>query len=182
VRLEEVERDTGEQASQAESLQEMAAWQRQQVEQLLAFQDQLGRLSGEVTSTHLEAAQTETDNSLEAMQREQEALEQKRQALLIENQGLLETCEAGIAKTKKALSGSELFKNLAAGVGAELLKIGAGVVTGVLSDNPNRFDRSIDQGLQQVTEATQQHLERLEATKKQLLENRKLLGDGEGIA
>lgn len=173
IKLEEMERQGEGQTNQAKALGEAAEDHRQQAEQLRGLQERLERM--EVISSDLEEAQTELGHYQEHIASEQELLDQKRRALIQENLELMERCEQALEKSLASMGGSRLLQSIGRGIAVEALKIGAGIITGIASGNAHMADKAIDTRINAATEATTRHVKRLEKTKEQLLETRKLL-------
>lgn len=173
IKLEEMESQGEGQANQAKALGEAAEDHRQQAEQLQGLQEQLERI--ELVSSDLEEAQAELGRYREHIASEQEQLDQKRRALIQENLELMERCEKALEKSLASMGGSRLLQSIGRGLAVEALKISAGIITGIASGNPHRAEKAIDTRINAATEATTRHVKRLEKTKEQLLETRKLL-------
>jgi chromosome segregation ATPase len=180
-RLEEIEERGEGQKSQLEALTRAAREHEVNACQLQALSEQLGRIRETLTSDTLEQTEAEVAHSRSLLDQERHRLAQSQRELLQDNLDLTQRCDRALEKVRKNLSGNWL----ATGLKNEALRIGLGILQEPLkfiSDTglvPEPSTDWLDRHLQGVTDAVQQHADRLEKTQKQLLDTRTLL---EGIA
>jgi flagellin-specific chaperone FliS len=172
--LEHLEAEEHQQRGQAEGLDEAARSHRRAAEQLYALQEQLTRLEQSMTSSDLQAAQVELRRSQELVETERQRLDEERTKLIRENLELTARCEKALEKARPTQNVSWL-KAMGKGLGAEALKIGAGVVTELALGRPRAADSWIDTRMGLAQEALTRHVTRLEKAQAHLIETRKLL-------
>ena len=131
------------------------------------MQKQISKLQTGLGSAELDEAAHAGDEAERVQEGDRRFLAEAREELIRENARLLESCEHGLERSKRALVVNPLLQQLK-GEGTQVLNDVLQSTLGVTLSTP----RQIERDLAKTLEATKAHHERLEDVQKALLADR----------
>ena len=167
MRIEEIETREEDARSDGAYVEKAAKIHHQRVKELGELQKQISKLQTGLGSAELDEAAHAGDEAERVQEGDRRFLAEAREELIRENARLLESCEHGLERSKRALVVNPLLQQLK-GEGTQVLNDVLQSTLGVTLSTP----RQIERDLAKTLEATKAHHERLEDVQKALLADR----------
>ena len=167
MRIEEIEQRAEDASSDGAYVEKAARIHHQRVKELGELQKRIEELTAGLGSSELDEAARAGDEAEHVHEGDRKFLLESREELIRENARLLESCEHGLERSKRALAVSPFLQQMKA-EGEQVLNDVLQSTLGLTLSTP----RQIERGLAKTLEATKAHHERLEEVHKTLLADR----------
>ncbi len=167
MRIEEIETRAEDAKSDGAYVEKAAKIHHQRVKELGALQKQIAKLQASLGSAELDEAARAGDEAEHIQDGDKRFLLEAREELIQENARLLESCEHGLERSKRAMVVNPFLQQMRA-EGTQVLNDVLQSTLGVTLSTP----RQIERDLAKTLDATRAHHERLEDVQKALLADR----------
>ena len=167
MRIEEIEHREEDARSDGAYVETAAKLHHQRVKELGELQKRIEELQVGLGSAELDEAARAGDEAERILEGDRRFLLEAREELIRENARLLESCEQGLGRSKRALVVNPLLQQMKA-EGEQILNDVLQSTIGLTLSTP----RQIERDLAKTLEATRAHHERLEDVQKALLADR----------